>query len=101
AGDIRLGGAAQVEYHLTAVHLPPQPARRINNAQVGLEHGHAVAEPVGFIEVVSAEEDRPAAPLQFADEVMDEARGLRVKRRGWLVEEQDVRLVEQGAADGQ
>ncbi len=54
---------------LPAVDLPPQLARRVQHAQVGLEHRHAIAETVGLIEIVGAKEDsgrisRGGAPVR-------------------------------------
>src|SRR5205823_7208582 len=63
------------------------------------EERDAIAEPIGLVEVVRAEEDRPSLAAERDDELADRLRRVGVEARGRLVEEEHARLVQRGASD--
>ena len=65
----RLGGVSQVEDHLPAKQLRAQPVGRIDHQQAAFEHRDPVAQPVGFIQIVGAQEDCSAFLTQIGDEI--------------------------------
>ncbi|COZ37787.1 Uncharacterised protein [Mycobacterium tuberculosis] len=62
---------------------------------------HPVAQLVGGGHVVRGEKDRAAARLQVHDDVLDLAGVHRVQPGGGLVEEQQLRVVDQRPGEGQ
>ena len=82
-------------------YLAFKAGRRIESQQLAAVHeGHPVAV-LGFIHVMGGDEDRRALSRQFVDQVPELAAGHRVHAAGRLVEEQQLRPVEDGAAERQ
>jgi hypothetical protein len=88
------------EFRRAAVELGAQLVRRVDADDVVPEERDAVAEAVGFVEVVRAEEHRAALTAERKDELAHGLRGIRVEAGGRLVEEEDPGLVQRGAGDG-
>src|SRR5688572_28813664 len=65
----------------------------------GVEQADAIAEQLGFGQVVGGEEDRLAPVAQAAHVVAQEAAGEDVQAGGGLVEDEERRVVNQGARD--
>ena len=91
----------QVHHGLPAEELAAQRLGRVHGDQPLLEHADAVAQPLGLVQVVRAEEDRAPLPAQRLDEVAHRLGGFGVQRGGRLVQKHDRRLVQQRAGDGQ
>src|SRR5262249_22053578 len=53
-----------------------------------VDDGQAIAELIGFIHVVSGQEDGHAASAQAANLIPDMCAALRVEASGWLIEEE-------------
>ena len=62
---------------------------------------HAVAQVIGHRHVVRRQEDGASGLLHLADEVADAPAAGRVEPHRRLVEEDELRIVEQGAGDAQ
>ena len=67
----------------------------------GVDQGHPVAQPLGFLHEVRHQEDRHPAVPHALDEVPGVAPGLRIEPRRHLVEHGDLRPADQGQRDGQ
>ena len=73
-----------------------QFARRAHGDHFAVvDDGHAIAEPLGFFDVVRGEQDGFLALLELLDDVVDFAAHLRVEAGGRLVEENDLGIVHQ------
>jgi hypothetical protein len=59
----------------------------------------AVAQLLGLVHVVRGEDERDAALLEPVQPVPHHVPGLRVQAGGWLVEDEDVRVVDQRPGD--
>ena len=66
-----------------------------------IDDGHAVAELLGFFDVVGGQQDGALLAAQVQDEFVDFEAGLGVESGGGLVEEEDLRIVEHGERQGQ
>src|SRR5690554_1649617 len=64
-----------------------------------VDHGDAVAQPLGLVHEVGDEHDRHALLAHRLDELPHLAAGLRVEARRELVEHGDLRLADQGERD--
>ena len=71
-----------------------------DRAQGRVQDRDAVAEALRLFEAMRGEEDRDAALPEPEDQLVNLASGDRVEAHGWLVEEQDLRIAEQGAREG-
>ena len=69
--------------------------RPADRAQGRVQDRDPVAQPLGFLEAVSRQEDRDAALAEPVDQLVDAARGDRVEARGRLVEEEHLRVAQQ------
>src|SRR5437867_4142662 len=95
------GREAQLGHLARRVALD-QLARRALRGDLRLVHDdEAVAELLGLVHVVRREDKRGAALLQAVEAVPDKVPGLRVEARRRLVEEHELRLVDQAAGDRQ
>src|SRR5207245_2024144 len=94
-----LGPRARHEADLgrAAVQLRPKLVRIRDADDVAAEKGDAVAEAVGLVEVMRAQEDRPPLAAQLHDEFADRLCRVRVESGGRLVEEEDPWLVQRRA----
>src|SRR5258708_3655405 len=81
------------------VQLGPQAGGGVDADRGPAEERDAVAERIGLVEVVRAEEDGAALAADLADELAHGARGVGVEPRGRLVEEHDARLVDRRPRD--
>src|SRR5689334_21645719 len=61
----------------------------------------AIAEPLGLVHIVGREQDRAARGLELLDEVPDLAARLWIEPRRRLVEEEQIRVADDRAGDGQ
>ncbi len=69
-------------------------------AIVAVVHDHqAVAQLLGLVHVVRGEDEGDAALLEAEQAVPDDVPGLRVETGGGLVEDQDVRVVDEAPGD--
>ncbi len=83
--------------------MPADEARRcvdVDDAAV-VDDGDAIAQPLCLLHEVSGHEDRLAALADAAHQVPDGAPGLRIEPGGELVEEHELRVVDQGERDEQ
>ena len=82
--------------------LLDQLARRPFGHDLGLvHHDQPVAQLLGLVHVVRGQDERRALLLQAIEAVPDEVARLRVEAGRGLVEEDQVRLVDQRSSDGQ
>ena len=58
-----------------------------------------ITEGVGLVHVVRRDDDRRPARANLTDQVPEVAPCLWVERRGWLVKDDDLRLVDERARD--
>src|SRR6478672_7980129 len=64
-------------------------------------HGHPLSEIDGLVDAMRDEDDRLARFFPDAKELaLQILAGLRVKRREWLVHEQDIGVISKAARDG-
>ena len=66
-----------------------------------VEHDEPVAELLGLVHVVGGEDEADALLLEPEEAVPQDVAGLRVEAGGRLVEQQDLRLVDERAGDRQ
>ena len=92
--------AGQLDDHLP-LEQPPQRFRLVDGHQTGVEQGDAVAEALGLVQVVGAEQNRAPLAAQPLDQPPHVAGRLRVQGRRGLVEEQQLRLGQQRPRQGQ
>ncbi len=88
----------------------PQPLAARDRAQLihcsdgahaaGVDHGDAVAQVLGLFHDVSRVDDAAAGGPRLHDEFLDAARRWHVEARGRLVQDEDGRIVQDGAGDG-
>src|ERR1700733_8017147 len=87
-GDVAVGAPLRQELDMPAALDDPAA---IDDADfVGLGHRR---QPVGY-------DDRGAALAERAQRLLDRLLGLRIERRGRFVEQDDRRVLEEGAGDG-
>ena len=92
---------AQLE-HLAGGPLLDQRTRAALGDDPAVVHDdEPVAELLGLVHVVRRQHQRHPVPLEPEQPVPQHMPGLRVEARGRLVEEQDLRLVDQRAGDRQ
>src|SRR5271169_2857635 len=65
-----------------------------------LERYHPLAHPLDHLAVVGRDEDRGSAGIHFLEEGHDLLGHVRVEVARWLVGEEQDRLVDEGAGDG-
>jgi len=101
-GDMigRLPWRHQVHHRLPAEELAAQRLRRVHRDESLAKDADPVAQTLGFIQVVGADEDRAALPTQRLDEIAHRLGSFGIQPAGRLVQEEDRRLVEQRAGDG-
>lgn len=94
----RLGPVAlfgERHHHPRAAHLALERIRAaLCDDAPAIDDQHAVAERVGLLEVVGCDHDRRAGPGERAHVLPEVRAALRVEARRRLVEEDDVRLVD-------
>jgi hypothetical protein len=78
----------------------PQLVGSADRAQRRVQDRDAVAEALGLLEAVRREEDRHAAAAERGDQLMDVSSDGRIQAGGRLVEEQHLRVAEQGSGQG-
>ncbi len=66
-----------------------------------VHHDQPVAQLLGLVHVVGGEDQRHAALLEPEQPVPDDVPGLRVEAGGGLVQDEDVRVVDEAPGDGQ
>ena len=66
-----------------------------------IDDGEAIAEALGFIHVVSGEQDGATLLLEGADDVPELAAALGIESGGGLVEKKDARIADQSGGNGQ
>src|SRR5712692_10165868 len=66
-----------------------------------IDDGDPVAEALGFFNVVRGHENGFLLAAQFLDDVVNLAAHLRIEPGGWFVEEDDLRIVDQGHSPGE
>ena len=66
-----------------------------------VDDGDAVAEALGFFDVVSGEDDGFLFATKLFDDVVDFAADLRVEAGGGLIEEEDFGVVDEGHGEGE
>src|SRR4029077_9692366 len=74
--------------------------RTIERQQPRVKDGHAIGETLGFVEIVSRDEDRAPRMPTLVEHAADGAGNLRVQARGRFIEQQNARLVQQRARQG-
>ena len=90
----------QADEHHVAGDLPLELGRRALGDDLAVVHdGDPVAERVGLVQVVRGDEDGHALAAQPADLVPHVRAALRVEAGGRLVEEDDLRLVDDAERD--
>src|SRR5262249_39383731 len=62
-----------------------------------VQQTEAVTQPLGLVEPVRGQDDRLALPPQVSDELGDDLAAQHVQAQGRLVQQQDRRLVDEGA----
>ena len=77
----------------------PQARRRVDLEQRSAHDPDPVAQPLGLVQVVRADDDRATLVAEGGDEVTDRLRRARVQRAGRLVEVEHLRLVDERARD--
>ncbi len=85
-------------------HLP-QPALQVVRGVEGddlpvVDDGHAVREEVGLLHIVRGQKDGPPLALELQDELAEVPRGLRVEAGRGLIEDEHLRVVQEGAGEG-
>lgn len=79
-----------------------QPVRGVEGGDPAVdEDGDAVAQRLGLVEVVGRVDDRAALALEGAQHLPQIAAGLRVEGGRRLVQEDQLRAVDEGGGDGQ
>src|SRR5262249_5923974 len=78
-----------------------QFARRTQGGDLAVvDDGQPVAQPIGLVHVVRADENREIAfAAQLLEQLPDDATALRIEPGGGLVEEEDARAVDEAARD--
>ena len=108
AGDLaQCGGGGLVRGRVGEaepdVSAGDQPLQLLGGALGGdlavVEHGDAVGEFVGLVQVLRGEEDGDAVGDELADDLPHVVAGARVEAGGRLVEEDDPRVADQGHGD--
>jgi hypothetical protein len=93
------GGSTEPYYDLAPVELVLHVRRSIDIEQPAVEDADPVTEAVRFIQVMRAEENRMPHFLQLKYEVPHDAGRFRVQARSGLIEEEDLRVVQQAPCD--
>src|SRR5688572_26659115 len=76
--------------------LPQELVHRINGQNLALIHdGDAIAEPFGLFHVMSGVEDGAARTGKLFDQVEEVIARLWIDAGGWLIEQQDRRIMYQ------
>jgi hypothetical protein len=75
--------------------------RGVQRDELAVDHEADAVAVLGFVEVVGGDEDGRAGADELADEAPEGAAGGRVDARGGLVEEDEGRLVDEGAGEGE
>src|SRR5688500_16799536 len=89
----------QAELGRAPIELGSQVVRRVDTDDRLPEEGDAVAQAIGLVEVVGAEEHRAALAAHRDDELTHRLGRIGIEAGGGLVEEEHARLVERGARD--
>ncbi len=76
---------------------PPQRRRPIERQQPFVEHGDAIRQTLGLVEIVRRHEDRAAGCPPLLEQPANHSRHLWIESRRRLVEEQDRRIVQERA----
>src|SRR3954447_13957461 len=94
--QVELAGVVEAQPDVAAGDEPLELLRRAlgDHAPV-VEHGHAVGQAVGLLEVLGGEEDRHARGDEPADDLPHRVAAPRVQPGGRLVEEDHARLADQ------
>ena len=96
-----IDGVAGADGQLPVAVVAAQAGRGVDPQEAAANERDAVAQAIGFIEVVGREDDRPPGAPELFDRLADDERRLRVERGGRFVEEDDRRVVEQRPGDGE
>ena len=91
---------SQMENYSPAKELSAQVCGCIQRQQPGTEYSDAVAEAVGFCQVVGADDDGAAFLPQIDDEFPHNTGGLRIQTGSGFVQIEHLWLVQQGSGDG-
>ena len=105
----------QVEHHLgdrtSEVEIRGHAVPQLGGEVVGptdgaqataVQHGHAIGDPPRFTEEVGGEDHRaPLLACERPDQIGDVAGGGRIEPGRGFVEEQDLRVVQQGPGEGE
>ena len=97
-GDLALDDLDDIAFDLV-----PQEAARgaLEDGLAAVHDDQLVAEGEGLFHVVRGQQDGRALLFELAELVPDQVADLGIQARGRLVEDQEARLVEQGAGDDQ
>ena len=66
-----------------------------------IDDGYAIAEVLGFFDVVRGHDDGFLLALELFDDVVDFAADLRIESGGWLVEEEHAGIVDECHGEGE
>jgi hypothetical protein len=82
-------------------HRARSRAGGVEGQQAGAQDGHPVPQALRLLQVVGAEEDGAPLAFQALQELPNLPGGLGVQAGGGFIEEEDGRIREQGAGEGQ
>ncbi len=98
---MHVGVEAHLEDLRRAVAGDQVPGRALRGEPAVVHHHQPVAQLLGLVHVVRGQDQRDAALLEPEQPVPHHVPGLRVQAGGGLVENQDLRFVDERAGDGQ
>src|SRR6266481_10125146 len=91
--DLDARGAAGMRFQVTG--------RAKSNHFSVIDDGHAIAEPLGFLDIVRGHDNRFFLAFQFLDDVVYLSPHLGIEPGGRLIEEQDLGVVDESHGEGQ
>src|ERR1700733_4662068 len=92
---------AELNHLWRAVALDQLTRRALGGEPAVVHHDQPVAQLLGLVHVVGGQDQRDAALFEPEQPVPHHVPGLRVQAGGGLVQDQDVRVVDQRPGDGQ
>lgn len=99
--QVRGVGRGELHDGLAAEQLAAQGLGGADRDEALAKDGDAVAEALGFVQVVGADEDGAPLPFEGFDEVAHGPGGFGVQPAGGFIQKEDGRLVQESARDGE